>query len=410
MKKGYMKQIIIDLIYGTAGLVAMNGVVQFIVTPFINRKLGQAECDTFLFFTALIGLMASSFGSGTNYARMAITTKRESKNGDYNSFLCKVAILACVVTLAALFIRQSFRIVSFILIGLLMIMTIVRYYGDVQYRLHVNYSGFFWYYILIAIGYVVGVLLFPFTQSWALILLFGEMAAVLFVTWKGDIFKPPFWERSPHYKENVKSMLSLSGAYFLSDFVSYSDRILIPFFARPGDSTTFYVATLVGKIVALLTTPLNGVIVGHLSKYKGGITKKMFLAVTGALLAVATVIVGGSMIASHILVAILYPDLYDTAKQLFLVANASQVFFFISNTMMVVVLRFAHEKYQMYLGIVYAILFFLIVVPGIAIWGLWGIAYGLLIINILKFFIITAMGFYALSGKKRTRRKNEKEI
>lgn len=410
MKKGYIKQIIIDLIYGTAGLVAMNGVMQFVVTPFINRKLGQAECDTFLFFTALIGLMASSFGSGTNYARMAITTKRDSDNGDYNTFLSKIAVLSCCVTLAALLIRQSFGVVSFLLITLLMIMTILRYYGDVQYRLHINYNGFFWYYILIAIGYVIGVLLFPITQSWALILLFGEMAAVLFVAWKGDIFKPPFWKKSPYYKENAKSMLSLSGAYFLSDFVSYSDRILIPFFAQPGDSTTFYVATLVGKIVALLTTPLNGVIVGHLSKYKGGITKKMFLSVTGALLAVAAIIIGGSMLASHVLVSILYPDLYDTAKELFFVANASQVFFFISNTMMVVVLRFAHEKYQMYLGIAYAILFFLIVVPGIAIWGLWGIAYGLLIINILKFCIITGMGIFALSGQKSTRRKNEEEI
>ena len=91
----------------------------------------------------------------------------------------------------------------------------------------------------------------------------------------------------------------------------------------------------------------------------------------------------------------------EAARKLFWIANAGQVFFFLSNTMMVVVLRFATEKYQIYIGTIYTILFVVIIIPFMLFWGLWGMAAGLLIINILKFTIITGLGFYAL--KKETR-------
>ncbi len=66
-------------------------------------------------------------------------------------------------------------------------------------------------------------------------------------------------------------MISLSAAYLMSDFVSYSDRLLLPLLVVNGDEMTaiFYYATLVGKMVSLLSTPLNGVIAGHLAKYRG---------------------------------------------------------------------------------------------------------------------------------------------
>ena len=401
MKIETIKRFILDLVYGTAGLIAMNGVMQFVVTPFLNNRLGAANCDIFLFFMALVGFMASAFGSGANYARMTISTRRESENGDYNYFLLFVAILSAIVTTAGMTLLNIHSILTFILVYVVMMATILRYYSDVEYRLNTDYKQFFIYYILIACGYLVGVAVFPLTKSWQIIILLGESFALLFVVIKGKIYRGKLWKRSKNFKENIKTMFSLSFAYCLSDFVSYTDRILIPLFAHEGASTTFYVATLVGKIVALLTTPLNGVIIGHLSKYKGNITKKMFATITSGLLVVAFFVIGASMIASHILVPLLYPDLYSEAKKLFLVANASQVFFFLSNTMMVIVLRFTHEKYQLYLGIIYAILFFLIVVPGIMWYGLWGIAYGLLIINSLKFLIITAMGFYGIRKKEK---------
>ena len=403
MKFDSIKRFALDFLYGTAALVALNGVITFLVYPFINRTLGNEANGQVLFFTAIMGLMASAFGSGANYARMKISTIRHSQNGDYNWFLLAVAGIAVIVTIIAATIKRNSAGASVVTIAILIIVTVLRYYADVQFRLDLNYKRFFWYYILVTIGYVVGVLVYRWTSSWAMIFIIGECFGLIYVAVVGTIFNPPFFKRSSHFVENTKVMWNLSSAYLMSDFVSYADRVMIPLFIVNGDeaSTIFYVATLLGKMVSLLSTPLNGVIIGHLSRCKGKITRKMFAGVMVILLACAIVFTCGSVLGSYIIIPFLYnSQVVEAASRLFWIANAGQVFFFLSNTMMVVVLRFATEKYQIYIGTIYTVLFVAIIVPFMLVWGLWGMAIGLLLINILKFAIITGLGFYAL--KKET--------
>ena len=51
------------------------------------------------------------------------------------------------------------------------------------------------------------------------------------------------------------------------------------------------------------------------------------------------------------------PDVYGQAKPLFLLANAGQIFYFISESLMVIVLRFTGEKLQIILNAGYAVIF-----------------------------------------------------
>ena len=104
-----------------------------------------------------------------------------------------------------------------------------------------------------------------------------------------------------------------------------------------------------------------------------------------------------SILGSHVFVWLFYQDQYENVRALFPVANIGQVFFFLSNTVMIVVLRFASEKYQLLLGAIYVVLFFAAVLPLIWFYGLWGAAWGLLFVNVLKFALISAFGFIALS-------------
>ena len=161
-----------------------------------------------------------------------------------------------------------------------------------------------------------------------------------------------------------------------------------------GESvTTFYVATLLGKVISLLTTPLNGVLIGYLTKYEGKFTKKMFAVFVIALLGIGVVALGGCYIASEIFVKIFYPDVFAEAEQYFLVANAGQIFYFISNCLMTVILRVATEKHQMLINIIYIIIYAATVIPLTMMYGIWGMAIALLVTNGLKFAITSVVGF-----------------
>jgi O-antigen/teichoic acid export membrane protein len=391
-----------DLIYSIAGLVCMNGVLQLFMYPYLTKKMGEGPFGNVLTLLAVVSILATTFGSGANYSRMVSKTKGHDNNGDYNIYLAITSVISVIISvLSVYFIVGPQNLVYMTGFAILTVVSILRYYGDVEYRLNVNFKGFFIFYLLISIGYTLGTAIYPFTKSWILAVVAGELACFVYVIIKGSIFSGKgLFKPSEFFKENIRSMVLLSLTNMINALVLQSDKILLNIKLGGESVTVFYAATLVGKIIALLTTPLNGVIIGYLSKYKGKFTKKFFTIVIAAALGVGAVFVVGCFVASHIFVGIMYPgEVYNAAKEYFFLANAGQILYFISGSLMVVVLRFTDEKYQLIINMTYAVLFALIVIPSVWLYGLWGITFGLLAVNAIRFILVAAVGF--LSIRKR---------
>jgi O-antigen/teichoic acid export membrane protein len=274
----------------------------------------------------------------------------------------------------------------------LMAMTVLRYYSDVEFRLNVNYRGFLLFYVLISVGYVAGLLLYPITNSWIIAMLIGEAAAVLFVFFKGTLYEKPYFAKSDYFKDNMKSVIILSLTEFIAAVILNADRLMLQAIVGSVAVTIFYVATLVGKMISLVSLPLNGVIMGHLAKYEGGIKRSTFLKLCVGVILSGVVIDVLCVGVSIVFVMLLYPDLYNDVKPYLLVTNAGQIYYFLSNTLTVVLLRFTDEKYQLYINIVYMIVFVIFAVPMTFLWHIWGMAWALLIVNLIKIVAIMVVG------------------
>ncbi|MBQ6036851.1 MAG: hypothetical protein IJL43_06005 [Lachnospiraceae bacterium] len=381
------------------GLAAMNAVLSLLVYPMIERRLGIELQGKVLFFMSLASLMAGAFGSGANYGRMKVyAEERDTVNGESNLFLLCTAVLTVIVTIAAILIKKDAAGATWIGLIAVIYATIVRTYADVEYRLSLNYKRFAVYYLLIAGGYGIGLLLFFATGRWVLIFLTGELAGLLFVALTGRIFRKPFFERTVRCREHLQTYSKLSFSYLLSDFVGVSDRLLFPILLVNGDTMTslYYYASLVGKITSLLSTPINGVLSGYISKREGGIDRRTFLKIIGFLLLVFAGVTACAVGGSYLFVYLFYRDHFEAVRSLFVIANAGQVIFFICNTLMVIVLRYTPERNQLIVNILYIIIFFAVTVPLIIRYGLWGMAWGLLIANGLKFTAYTATGLFSI--------------
>ena len=164
-----------DMVYSLAGLMILNMTLSFGVYPFLRSRMGAEGSGKMLFFTAIMGLMASAVGSGINYGRMKASTRHETKNGDYNLFLVFTALLCAIVTVVAICVKKDTAGALPISIGVLIFVTTVRYYADVEYRLSLNYRGFFFYYLFIAVGYAIGMALYGISHSWVSIFILGEV-------------------------------------------------------------------------------------------------------------------------------------------------------------------------------------------------------------------------------------------
>ena len=400
MKKNIVKAFASDMVYSIAALVVFNGVIQLLVNPYLTNEMGASAFGVILSIQSVVSIMASSFGTGANYSRMVVSTKLHEVKGDYNIFLSLISLISLVVTLVMLLVFKELNPVMYISAAVLMIASIFRYYGDVNFKLALNYKGYFVYYTVLAAGYVIGTLTYRISHSWGAALCLGEILATLFVIWKGNIYQRPLMERSDRFAHHMKSVWILSSAYLISGIIMNADRILIMLFIGSAEVTVFYTATLIGKIVAMLTSPLNGVVIGYLSKYDGRLTRKIMLALSGALLVVGLLVSLASIIVSDIFVKMMYPDIYAQAQPLFFLANAGQVFFFISESLMVVVLRFTGEKLQVYLNAAYAVVFFAATIPAVIFGGLWGIALAILVINIVRFAAVTLVGMFYQAPKE----------
>ena len=384
-----------DLVFSIAGLMLMNGMLQLLINPMLKKWMGTEAFGDYQSVFAVVSIMGTTFGVAANYSRMVRARDKKDTNGDYNIFLTIISVLCVAVAAGTLIVYGSFNITHFLLLTVLMIATVLRYYGDVNYRMKLNYKGFFVYYAVITAGYCIGLLLFKaISPIWMLTILAGEVAAVLFVLFNGNIFKGKnLFTRSENFGGTIKSVGVLSTTNLLSAVAQQSDKIILGL-AMGGEAvTTFYVATLLGKVISLLTTPLNGVLIGYLTKYEGKFTKKMIAIFAAVLLGLGIIALLGCFIASEIFVKLFYPDVYNDAEQYFLLASAGQVFYFISNCLMTVILRVASEKYQMYINIIYIIIYAATVIPLTLSFGLWGMTIALLITNGAKFVITTAVGF-----------------
>ena len=404
MLKNLLKKLGGDFILSVSAVVIFNGVIQFLLNPYLTEQLGADKFGTVIYLISLISVVGA-FGTAANYSRMVVTAKRECSNGDYNRYFLVVASIVLAVSAVGLVALKSFDPLYFVGYAALMFMTILRYYGDVEYRLSCNFKGYFVFYLLIAIGYIAGILLFRFTGSWVVTMLIGEALAILFVGLKGKIFKPPFLKKSANYKENTKSVWTLVPANLVQTVILNADRILVMFFVGAYDVTVFYVATLIGKIVALVTVPLEGLVISYLNKYEDKISYKLFLAFISGAAALAAVMIGASTVASHILIPFMYgEEIYQAASQYFIVANAGQVLFFISTVLITFVLKISGENSQLVMNLIYLVTFAAVVIPCIAIWGLWGLAWSVAGVNLMRVILVSAYGLIKL--KKRTALNN----
>lgn len=384
-----------DLVFSIAGLMLMNGMLQLLINPMLNNWMGEDAFGNYQSIFAVVSIMGTTFGVAANYSRMVRARDKKDTNGDYNIFLTVISVLCVAVAAGTLIVYKSFNTAHFILLTVLMVATVLRYYGDVNYRIKLNYKGFFIYYAIITAGYCLGLLLFKYvSEQWMLTFIAGEVAAVVFVLLNGNIFKGKnLLKKSSEFGGTMKSVGILSTTNLLSAVAQQSDKIILGLAMSGSDVTTFYVSTLLGKVVSLLTTPLNGVLIGYLTKYEGKFTKKMFAVFTVVLLGLGIIALGGCFIASEIFVKIFYPDVFAEAEQYFFLANAGQIFYFISNCLMTVILRIASEKYQMYINIVYIIIYAATVIPLTLSFGIWGMTIALLVTNGAKFAITTVVGF-----------------
>ena len=303
---------LLDLIYSVGAAGIFNLVIQLLVYPDFERVLGGDASGVALSVISLVAITAGTCGYAVNCARLLNVEKGYTQSSDYNLILLGMGIVGSIIGIV--YIRgienaEAFGYTSVIAILLyitLTFSTMLRYYSEVEFKISANFLKYMIFYIIISVGYAVGLLLFRATGQWMLALILGEVLSVLFVVIFGKLYRPPFFKPT----KNFAPVLFSIGFIFLSAFIDnltlHADRILLLAITGEGELVQiYYVASLIGKVISMLTLPINALMISYLVRYKGGLSPKLWLIAVCAATAFGAVGFGDCMLVSPILIKIL---------------------------------------------------------------------------------------------------------
>ncbi|MDY5021135.1 MAG: hypothetical protein SPE99_01905 [Blautia sp.] len=399
MPEAKQKKMIINTAYTMGGALLMNGILQLVIYPLLNRFMGSDQLGRLLYIMGLAAILCPSVGQALNNSRLVVRRDHPVKNGDYNRILLLFGALGC----AAAVVIAADSIVSpgeGILAVVLLMLTIFRYYGDVEYRLNLNYRKYFIYYAVLSVGYVLGFGAYLLTGNWYLIFLMGEGLALIYLAVTGTVFRE-FWKAGSCFSIALKRGGMLVFSYLITNLTLNIDRVALKFFIGDLAVTYYYVTSLIGKTMVLLVAPVNTIIISYLTKQKERLGKKQFLIFVGAGGLVSFVFFLAAQVATPLFIRLFYSDLYNSVKDMITVVNLSQVLGLFSAYLFVVILTFAEEKWQLILQIFHLITVTVLVLIFTRSHGIMGFAAAVLGANIIRVAAVIILGLLRAGGAGR---------
>ena len=85
----------------------MNGVLQVIVYPLLNRIMGSDQLGELLYLMGLVAILCPSVGQALNTSRLVVRRDYQVTNGDYNILL--LAFLRFLIRYSSVVFKISYK-------------------------------------------------------------------------------------------------------------------------------------------------------------------------------------------------------------------------------------------------------------------------------------------------------------
>ena len=379
-----------NTLYTIGGALVLNGVLQLLIYPQLAARLGAEQNGTMLYLMALVNTLGPSVGQALNNSRLVLRRGRSVTNGDYSAAVFLYSLIG--IAGALLFARSSLGgAAGALLTALLILLTDFRYYGDVEYRLSLNYRRYFLYYAVCSAGYAAGFCLYRVTGNWYLIFLAGEAAALLCVAATGCIFRN-VTVRSASFRLVMERGGLLVLSYFVTNLTLNIDRLFLKPALGGEAVSVYYAASLIGKTLVLFIAPVNTIVISYLTKDRVRITKKRFMKFAGIGLAVSAVFFALCEAVTPVFIRLFYPSLAERTQPILTVVTLSQILAMLSAYLFIVVLTFTGEIWQLILQCCHLGLVLVLISVMTKRGGLTGFSAGVLLANLARVAVVLALG------------------
>lgn len=384
-KKNFFIDTLLNIIATAVPILTL----QLIILPIVGARLGGEEYGLVVTLISLFTLVSFPFGNVLNNVRLLHNKIYEQKKltGDFNILLLQSVIISCImVIMGTVLFEETFTVLSMILMITVSGINLLREYIIVSFRITLNYKGILVNNLLLALGYIVGALIFNYTDTWQMIFLIGYGISLIYIIRNSSLLKEPF-VKTELFKTTTYSSLILLISSILKNLLIYADKLLLYPLLGPKAVSIYYTATIIGKILTMVINPINGVVLSYITRVeKFGL--KLFIKI---LLIMSVVGIFGylmSILVGPYILKILYQNWAEESIKLLYVTSASAIIGVLSSVINPFILRFTNINFQIIINGLYVLMYIVCVLIFYKLYGLLGFSIGVLIASFLNLILM----------------------
>lgn len=393
------KKVIKDLSLNMIGYFLLTGITQLIVYPFISSKVSTIQFGSVLTLMGIANALTGVFGISLNNIKLIKQDYYiENKFKDFRVLINRIIVYTLIsMMLVTILFYKQLNIIESIILNIATVFLMLRSYMNSYYRVNLDYVRIIKHLGLTGLGYLLGLSIFNYIGVWPIIFCMGEIFAFIYAYRTTD-FKLETKVKSDKFDEVKKDFIQLSTSNFIANSILYLDRILINPILGASNVALYYIASVVGKTIGIVMNPITSILLTYLAKMKDKNSKNAFYILSSASIIMGLVIYLISIPMTPIIVKILYPGDYLSAKPYFNFANLSVIIMICGTIINPLLLKNAPIWWQNIIQIVYCILYLGGSIVLMIKWGVYGFCIAGILANSVKFIMMEIVAYHYIKN------------
>lgn len=385
------KKIIVDMFLNIVAVSVPVAILQLVAYPITAQKVGGEEYGLMLTIYSIWMMISNSLGNVLNNIRLLYNDKYNLK-GDFNTLVLKWELVNAISIIVIIFLYcNRFDIIHIGLGVIAAILIMAKSYLEVGFRIILNYKSIVINNLLQSVGFIVGVLFTLITGIWESIFVFGYLFSCIYCIVKTKLLFEPL-KRTNGFNEVSRASNKLVIATVISNVMTYADKLVLYPLMGGYTVSIYYTASILGKIVGMITGPINSVILSYISKWKSN-NKQLLtkILIIGVILCSVGYLI--TIVFCKPILTILFPQWIDEVMRYIPLTTINVMLMVLISIMSPFVLKFCDMKWQVIINIVGGVTYFLGALVFWKYWGLTGFCIGVIIGTLTKFVIMLLVYF-----------------
>lgn len=380
------KKIFFDFAINIISNLVLIAIIQLLILPILSRDVTTKVFGEIVSIYGFSNVITTFLGNTLNNIRL-ITSDKEKPDFFSLSFITNIVSFLLIFILSFIYGR-NLSVANIIIFSISTMLTNNRIYSSVFYRKQLKFIGLLYMNLSVVAGYLLGMFLLNQIGGsyWSLIFLIGEIIGHVYLFLSNNEivyeFKTADLKKLDH--RITKKFINLSFANLIANVLNYLDRFMILPILGAVSMSTFYAASSISKIIAMLVTPMTNVLLSYIAKDDYKIKRKKLLLITMYLFVAFIPMYFIVNYVSVFLINILYPSLANQSLPLVPIITIGILFNVIGNIINTFLLKLYKLFYQNVIQVSYgAIYVFLAIILSLN-YGIIGFSVAYVIAMVLK--------------------------